>query len=207
MTIFTANEGNISPGLKVCGQTEDFEIVNGESQLTPRRDLPPRIRAKWGKMMAHRDRSDSMLMWMDATMEVTNPNFISEARKMLGYNDVLVHKHPWHNTIAGEVNEARKPIAYTRTRYGREPLEQQRDYYLSQMNEIGCWACGFIMRRNNDNVNSAFEDWFLECIQWSSNDQISFPYIVWKYGLKVTTIDTDIYQSPWFKIHSHRKMQ
>jgi DNA polymerase-1 len=45
---------------------------------------------------------------------------------------------------------------------------------------FGLWACGAIVWRNSDKARQFGHAWHEENVRWSIQDQVSFPYLVWK---------------------------
>jgi hypothetical protein len=46
--------------------------------------------------------------------------------------------------------------------------------------KFGLWACGAIVWRNKDKARQFGQAWLAENQRWSIQDQVSFPYLVWK---------------------------
>jgi hypothetical protein len=147
--------------------------------------LHPRLRAKFRKLICP---FDTLSLFIDGSIEIVNPNIIEELSKFLK-NGWATYIHPSGRTcITTELAES-LPME----KYQDLPLQEQVDYYFKQgfPKDFGLWACGVMIR------DGKFEDfgskWMLENLAWSTQDQISLPYLVWKEKFPLDTIMLDQY--------------
>jgi hypothetical protein len=149
-----------------------------------------KMEAKKYKILAHRY-IDGTSVWLDGNIELLIPEeeFIKE---FLGDADIGLFKHPYRDCIYEEA------VADT----GRiDELKEQVDYYRSQgfPEKAGLYECGVLVRRNTEVVNKFNEEWWDEIQRWSARDQISFPYVLSKYPLKVKANEGNVRKHKWFK--------
>lgn len=118
----------------------------------------------------------------------------------LGEADAVFIRHPYRKTVGEEVAFLEVAMQagdqYLLDRYAREPMRlQYTSYRESGFPDTDLFCGGLFIRRNAPKVNAAFEDWFLQNVKWSIQDQISLPYILWKHGLTVKIIDSQYMRS------------
>lgn len=150
------------------------------------------MEAKEYKILSHRYIDSDISVWLDGNIELLIPEeeFIKE---FLGDADIGLFKHPYRDCIYDEA------VADV----GRiEMLKPQVDYYRSQgyPEKNGLYECGVLVRRNT--ANEFNEAWWEE-MKWSSRDQISFPYVLWKHPLKVKINEGNVRNHKWFKFKPH----
>jgi hypothetical protein len=62
---------------------------------------------------------------------------------------------------------------------------------------FGLWAGGMIARRHSEDIREMGERWTNEIHQWSFQDQISEPYVLWSLGLRPVTLPGDHTRNSW----------
>lgn len=63
----------------------------------------------------------------------------------------------------------------------------------------------FVKKHNNPKVIEAMNLWFNINQKYSKRDQLSFMYAIWKTGLKVSSINLNVWNNPWFYTVTHTK--
>lgn len=151
-------------------------------------------------------------IWIDANIKLKVS--IEEAiTKFLRDSDMAIFKHP---SRGGAYQEAKEilhqannwPSSRFNNPYLKSKIAQQYDFYESVgfPSGFGLWECNFIIRRNTPEVNQLMNAWWAYICRWQWRDQISFPYILWKYGqnVKMRTIkEGDIRKHPDFEYTIH----
>lgn len=61
----------------------------------------------------------------------------------------------------------------------------------------------FIKEHNNKTVIKTMNMWFDMLCKHSKRDQLSFMYCVWKTGLKINTIDLNVWNNEYFNCYNH----
>ena len=94
--------------------------------------------------------------------------------------DMAVLTHPRRRRIYEEANFWKI--------YGKDPfgiIEKQMESYKDQgIPNIRIGACGVLVRKSNNRRLEKFcELWWEEVLKHSHQDQISFPFVLWKYNL------------------------
>jgi hypothetical protein len=115
------------------------------------------------------------------------------------------------NNITDELQFVVKEInhgnSYHVERYTQEPLNLQVQSYLDQgfpQSYYPLIASGLFLRKNSVRVNRAFDYWYIEQTKWSIQDQLSLPFIIWKYNLSIALIQNfSIWKGPFHRHVGH----
>ena len=160
--IVSANLGNDSNHLI------NHMIIYDDSSLFPYPNLTPRLKSNYFKMCTHSIHSSSFFIWSDTSI-ILKEGIIDWLINRLGGFDALFFKHS--------------------EEFINNP-EQVKDYLDNGFDDqIGLIDCGLFIRRNKPNVNNAFNEWFIEQVKWSMQDQLSLPYILWKHQIQFKLIE------------------
>jgi TOD1/MUCI70, glycosyltransferase-like domain len=158
----------------------------------------PRYKAKYYKLHPYilndYERYDYVI-WLDGSGTFLAPNSVEELIKYCnkGY---AVFRHPDRNCIYEEwafCKEFQK--------YKDQPLLDQVDAYRKEgyPRYNGLYACGVIIRDTRKDFTQLDNYWMKENLQWSYQDQLSFPYILWKYGISIDVIDLSLVENAYVK--------
>ena len=177
--------------------------------IYPNKSFHPRLRAKYFKMCSHHLHPEyKAYIWFDGTFTL-KPGFVEWAIDKLGEADCAFFSHVDRTNIVEElehvVDGIRENDEYIITRYGDDPMTEQVETYLKEMPlNSGLYQGGLFIRRNTPKVNAAFDHWYIENTKWSVQDQLSLPYIIWKHGLTVNTIDSSLLlEGPYHEYNWH----
>jgi hypothetical protein len=64
----------------------------------------------------------------------------------------------------------------------------------------GLFACGVIGWRFTDKSKEFGTMWLQENREWSCQDQVSLPFLLWREGKRFAVWPAHQYQNPWFRI-------
>lgn len=150
----------------------------------PRYDLNPRLKAKYFKLQQHRIaelKGYDYYIWIDASVEVYSGSFSGWIIDSLGDADTAFFRHHERSCIYNEAavsTDFSNP--YIRKRYADEPITEQIAAYRQDAypSGNGLYACTIFARRNSKTANAVFDEWWLENIKWSFQDQLSLPYVL-----------------------------
>jgi len=156
-------------------------------QQFPNPELHRNLAAKWYKThpfgVGEWDDDARYAIWIDASMEVTNPRFAAEAIASLEERPVAAWAHPRRDCI---YEEAKAALTYESVddRYADQPvLEQVASYRAEGHPEHGgLYACGTIVWTRD--AIPLGEAWWDECVRWSMQDQLSFPVVARRLGIR-----------------------
>jgi hypothetical protein len=147
--------------------------------------MHPRLAAKRAKCMPWNYVDADVSIWVDASARILLGNYLKNyCLDLLKTNDIVVWKHWSDRTDIREEAE----FCYQWPKYSSQPLLNQVDYYknLGLPTPSGLWECGLVaMNHHNPKVRGFGFEWFNNQKNWSMQDQLSFPYLVWKHDLKV----------------------
>jgi len=120
-------------------------------------------------------------IWLDANnMLWDDPVRICE--KWLANADIALFKHPHRSCVYEELKAC---IRYKKD--DPQIMHKQVERYAAEgyPKNNGLYSTGFIARRNTPKVKKFNELWWGEVKTSSHRDQLSFPYVAWKTGIKV----------------------
>lgn len=165
-----------------------------------------RMSAKWYKVFPHICLPEyRYTIFLDGSLQIKDPTYCIQALKYIGEDGIGLWKHPDRTDLTEEC-KASKPM----TKYSNTLVIEQGEHYSKEgvPKNAGMWCTGTIVRDNwNPRMREAMELYMKEMEKWTYQDQISFPYIVWKMGLKICefpehfgTFD----DNPWFYRIPHK---
>jgi hypothetical protein len=140
------------------------------------------------------------LIWIDGSMSVVNKNFVSEIMSYMN-NGFVVSPHFDNRHCAYGEATIRPP------KYAKEPLDEQVAFYLSEgfPTEYGLYECGVSARdMSNPKVKEIGELWHQQNLNWSYQDQVSFPYCLWKTQFEPDVLPKSWRDMGWLYISAHK---
>lgn len=192
---------------------------NGWRIIRERRQpgLHPRMRAKRCKLMAHeffpdgrlswrhapllrRPRYDA-LVWIDGSIQVTNPRFVEEFVAGIGPSGWAMLAHPERDCIYDELH-----ASALMQKYAGLPMARQVGAYRAEGYPAnnGLMACGLIARRPGDSrLAGIAEAWWQENVRWTYQDQLSLPVVLWRLGAGVDVVQRNLWDNDWFTYVHH----
>jgi hypothetical protein len=147
--------------------------------VEPRPQVHPRLAAKVAKCCPglYVD-PGRVTVWIDGNLRVTAPDFAAWCLDALGGAPLAQHRSPHRTGIAAEL-----AVAAPMPKYAGLPLAEQTAAYLAAglPPDFPVWWTGLIIRAPG--CPRFGPAWLAENLRWSYEDQISHPYIMWRYGL------------------------
>lgn len=146
----------------------------------------PRVAAKIPKCRPDWFTAAEASVWVDGSFRVEGRRFADLVRGLLSEDDLIVSNHP--ESTPGPTWEARNCLydeaifSAERPKYVGQPVVAQAEHYLQQgmPRQWGLWALGIIGRRHTPRNRELGLAWLLEIERWTVQDQISFPYLLWR---------------------------
>lgn len=175
-----------------------------ETMLVPT-DVSPRLASKKPKMQPFDFVDDDIVVWLDAAFEIAKPEFGRFCLDALQDYDFVVWDHP---------DRYKRPDVYAEAifsnemeKYQTQPLDAQVAHYnsLGLPAGSGLWACGTIVWRNTENSKLFGRAWLDENVRWSIQDQISFPFLVWKLKPNFGVFPAHQYDNPYLRWYMHEQ--
>ena len=191
----------IKPRNDIVCFSQDNHIL--EEFMLPREDTST-MRAKQYKLLPHLlFKGYDATIWMDGNI-YPKISEIEYCDRYLGKGDMAVFKHPFRETVYEEFEELMKDPRFTVDKELQRQLKLQRKTYEDEglPADMPLWECNFLIRRDNPNIVKLNDKWWGEVNKWQRRDQVSYPYVVWRYGKGLdirTIIDEGIRTNKLFK--------
>jgi len=169
--------------------------LNGEPKVTA-----PMLAHKWWKTHPDLACPDvDVSLWIDGSMEITVEDYVGRCLEALGTDDWACVRHPARHCIYPEGQFS----ATLTWRYDAVSILRQIDSYQRfHPRDWGLIATGANVRRHTANVLELSDQWWMECLAWSHQDQLSLPVLLRLAEEKVKFN----YNLPWFQwwfLHPH----
>ena len=154
--------------------------------------------------------SNNSSVWMDASLRDPNSWLYEASESVLTKHQISFFRHPDRSNVSDEVE-----LSLTLFKYHRMPLAEQLNHYraLGFNDESGLWACGVIARNHTEEVRKLGDRWLQENVLWSTQDQISLPFLLQEMNLTPGEFPADLWKGPlnWvvhkFNDYEHPKGQ
>jgi len=127
--------------------------------------------------------------------------------RYLNTHDVALFAHPVRKTVWEEFAALRKQERFQIPYLQQQLAEQEAAYRAEGLpDDTPLFECNFLIRRNSEQVNQLMNAWWSEIIRWQWRDQVSFPFVLWRYGCGVRVnriMGPDIRRNPHFRYVKH----
>ena len=143
-------------------------------------------------------------IWIDGSI-ILQKDFINNILSLINNNKLINFKHSQRNNIKDELN-----ISLKLPKYNNQKLKYQYDEYIKQQfpDNVGLYENGIIIRKNDSKINNLFNDWWIEILKYSFQDQISYPYVLWKNNiLPDYVINENIYNNKKYSYVDYNLMK
>lgn len=182
--------------LLITDSTND--VPEGWRVIVEPSEYHPRLAAKRAKMMPWLYTDCDAAVWLDASFEVTSTDFSGWCRGHLALNDFVVWIHPeGRNDIRQEVE-----VCWFFDKYKNYPLREQLAHYVARgmPEQWGLFAGGTVGWRFTDEAKGFGERWYRENVEWSIQDQVSLPFLLWQTGKPFGVWRANEYQNPYVRL-------
>ena len=170
-----------------------FNRITDSTEASRSLAMSPRLRGKIPKMLAWEDNEEyDYYIWMDSNLSPKHPKAIEEMVDECVDVNACFFQHSARYSVQQEVNfvneEMDKGNNYLLDRYRDEKIKDQLNYYLQDKN----WEDNFLLEcgafvYNKDVVSNKeyniMKEWFYHNCIWSIQDQISLPYLLYKFNI------------------------
>jgi hypothetical protein len=113
-------------------------------------------------------------LWIDASMEIVVDDYVDRCLAALGEDDWSCVPHPARNCIYPEAQ-----FSATLARYDADAILAQAAHYGTfHPAGFGLIATGANVRRHTPEVIEVCKQWWVECLNWSHQDQLSLPVLL-----------------------------
>lgn len=123
------------------------------------------------------------VIWIDANMQVVSGNFVQGAVGSLR-DGIAAWAHPRRRCVYDEI-EASLGAEAQGGRYDHLPLREQGAAYRAEgfPEQWGLWATGTLVW-TPESARLLGDEWYEECCKWGYQDQVSFPVVCWRHGVR-----------------------
>ena len=172
--------------------------------------MTPRLQAKIPKFFGWQLAPGyDYYLWIDGSLSLSHPDSLKYFYEQCQGQDFVVLRHPVRPNIRQEVRYTRKGLkqeaAYFTGRYTNELLKEQYDEILADKDfKDDLLVCGGIfMYKNTSEVKRMFKEWWYHVSRYIVQDQIAFPYVLKKSGIKINVRPDDIRNCPYVSAKRH----
>lgn len=164
--------------------------------------IHPRMRGKAPKCAPHlMGISDDDVLWIDSSMRWTGVD-LSGLFALVPVGGMGCFRHRFRECI---YDEAEASLAPGFDRYRKEPIREQVEHYRSQgyPARAGLWENGLIVWRGMQKRIGA--RWLGEMLCWTSQDQLSLPYVLGLCSIQPTVLPGTAVKNDWFEYAGHNQ--
>ncbi len=155
--------------------------------------MHPRLKAKIPKMLEWRFIEADWYVWMDSSIKLTHNDPAELILKTAGSNPLCLFRHSYGSSIEFEAKRVLGDLKvnqqYVAKRYQGEPIREQLIHYLGDPDFVDERLFGMTFFAYHRSAAPLMQEWFLHNLMWSIEDQISFPYVLYKSGLTYSLFD------------------
>lgn len=168
-------------------QRSDIPCLQGEPIFTR-----PVLDAKRFKILPHLYCSEhAVTVYVDGNVwPLTDAQTLID--RYLGDGDLAVFVHPFRQTVWEEFAILRQHQRFKIPYLQQQLVGQEVAYRADGLpKDTPLYECNFLIRRNTERVNRLMDAWWAEICRWQWRDQVSLPYVLWRYGagLKLRAIE------------------
>ncbi len=159
----------------------------------------PVMEAKRYKILPHLFLDDDVTIWLDGNISLRVP--VQEAvDKLLGDADIGIFRHPFRATVWDEFDALRSEPRFDIPYLQKQLVQQWQAYRMDGLpRDAQPYECNMMIRRNNPRVNRLMDAWWAQICRWQWRDQVSLPYVLWKYGdVKIQAHTANVRHHPLF---------
>lgn len=211
VTVVTSVYGDYDEPSVPAAQTvpTEFVLVTDRDHLAPtpwrtvfepRPGIHPRLAAKVAKCRPDLYADAGYFIWMDASMEITAPDFVEWCLSHLD-GSIAQIPHPDRNCIEPEAS-----VSAQMGKYANLPVIAQARHYIEERRHPrgwGLWATGLIVYESFAPTLIG-DDWLREQMRWTYQDQLSQPYLLRARGIRPSPLPGRLYGHDKFAIRRHR---
>jgi len=160
----------------------------------------PVMEAKRPKVLSHLFYPDEPItIWTDANVWLNvTPEEATEL--LLGDADMALFSHPFRQTVWQEFGALREQKRFQIQWLQQQLKLQEEAYWRDGLPEnTPLYECTVLIRRNTESVARAMDAWWSQITRWQWRDQVSLPYVLWKYKVKTAVHAINVREHPMFK--------
>lgn len=161
----------------------------------------PRRQAKYPKMRPWEFTDTDVVIWIDASVQVTSPEFVRMCLANLPLGRIAAWKHPARDCIYTELGHS-----LGMPKYKGEPMTEQCVEYATvnaHPMHWGLWAAGILVWDRSDTTELLGKRWLDEVDRWSTQDQLSLPVVCRELGIRPAELPQNLLANDWCRVWPH----
>lgn len=214
--ILSANLGSIDNPVEHVSQTAVADYFTFTDENFPPRDkaMTPRLQAKIPKMFGWQLKPDyDAYLWLDSNLQLAHHESLQYFIDAIEKHDIAVLKHPRRDTAHWEYRyiwralHNNAPSNYMRARYTNELLDEQYAIIKNDPDYVDDLMVngGVFIYRNTPAVQTLLREWWYNVSRYLIMDQLIWPYLLKKSGLRVNVLPDDFANCQWLSNTRHAK--
>lgn len=218
IAIVSANFGNFekvtSVELNSVPQTTPCSFFNFNESKFPLRhcSFTPRMQARLVKMFYWQMLPDyDYYIWIDSSCVFSRADSVEWFIKQCEGVDLVVFKHPNRKTIREEydyvIERLKNKCKYLTPRYENELFKEQmqeidddKDYVDDLLIASTVMVC-----KNCDNIKKLMKEWWYHNSRYTSEEQLSLPYAIWKTRCTYKALEDNYMKMPYLEFIRNKK--
>jgi hypothetical protein len=198
IALISCNIGNTDEIMPPVKQTAEYELsYYTENTLPfPLPNLDSRMKGKYLKTQSHKFIEADIHIWVDASIDITNKDFINTCIGALQSVDIVIERHKQRENVYDEleyiIDKMKDGDRYLLKRYARQPLYLEYEFYKKNKlpKNYPLYQCSFFARWNIERVNKIMDDWWDLILRYSNFDQTQFSFVAWNNEAEIQEIET-----------------
>jgi len=190
---FTDNTKIINSNKKTMWKiiTTPYHLINGNDEYKKYKNYYDNVdkktynmmSAKYYKIKTHEIdilQKYDYYIWIDGSIFLRD-NFINNMLSLINNGHKLINfKHSARNNVKDEVSYSNQIQKYKNQFLKSQFLKYLKDKFPDN---IGLFEKTVFVKKNENKINNLFDDWWIENLKFSYQDQISYPYVLWKNNI------------------------
>lgn len=169
--------------------TDESDVPDGWRTVRQARAWAhPRFAAKHAKCRPFDYTDADVAIWLDSGARILSDRFVVECLTALGGDDVACWSHPQRSTMRSEAE-----LCMGIPKYAGMAMVDQVDSYNVIDDKL--YATGCIVWRRCSLVERIGAEWIAQQLRWGVQDQVSFPYVLRKFGVTPKPLPGGLYNS------------
>ena len=165
----------------------------------------PRAVARKYKTLALDYVEADVVVWIDGRVRFSGEPLRPLLTRTLRDTDIAGYPHPDRMSVFEEASVCSRLGLGSTDRL----TQQVADYKAEGFEDAGgLWATGVLVRRNTEAMREFGRAWWQQLQKYTMRDQISFPYLLWKHGLRCAPLGQSFCKpgsSKHFVLGEHRR--
>jgi len=190
LTVVCAIYGNYDPlppvptgfDYAIMVTDEPLQETNGWTNIVfPSKFFSPRLAAKLPKFRPDLFSNTQHNVWVDGSLRDSNGWLAKNAKEMFeAGEEFIVWKHPGRDCLFDEAT-----FCLGVEKYKFEPFERIMKQYSDEgmPKKHGLYACGSIGFKTTQTTIDLGNEWFVQNVKNTIQDQVTLPYVLWKKNI------------------------